>query len=173
MTPKPLIALCLALLVPVAPLWAQSTEIALGGIRTDRNAPVEITADRLEADQAAGTAVFLGNVVVGQGPLRLAAPRVEVIYATGDTGRMERVLASGGVTMTSGSDAAEGQEAVYTLADSTIVMTGDVLLTQGPTTIAGQRFTANLADGTGRMEGRVAVVIPAAPAPADGTAGSD
>lgn len=164
-----LCALTLAASLCAGSLAAQTTEIALGGIRTDRNAPVEITADRLEANQAAGTAVFTGNVVVGQGPLRLTAPRVEVIYAIDDGSRMDRVLASGGVTVASGPDAAEGQEAVYTLADSTIVLTGNVLLTQGATTMAGQRFTANLADGTGRMEGRVAVVIPAAPA----TAGND
>lgn len=151
-----LLALCLA--APSA--GAQSTEVKLGGIRTDPAAPVEITADRLEADQGAGIAIFTGNVVVGQGPLRLTAPRVEVFYATDGSGDMERAHATGGVTMTSGEDAAEGEEAVYTIADGIVVMTGDVLLTQTGRTLAGERFVARLDDGTGVMEGRVAVVIP-------------
>lgn len=161
-----------ALAVPMlpAPAPAQTTDVRLGGIRTDRNAPVEITADRLEADQAAGRALFTGNVVVTQGPLRLTAPQVEVVYAGDGSGAMDRAVATGGVTMTSGDDAAEGQEAVYTIAEGIIVLTGDVLLTQGPQTLAGQRFTADLDDGTGVMEGRVAVVIPPRADPADGGA---
>ena len=160
--PRPLFrALTLAALVSAGSLSAQTTKVALGGIRTDPNAPVEITADRLEADQARGTAVFSGGVVVHQGPLTLAAPRVEVIYASDGSGGMDRVLASGGVTMTSGTDAAEAAEAAYDVSAGVVVMTGNVLLTQGPTTLAGQKFTADLSDGTGVMEGRVAVTIPA------------
>lgn len=157
---SPFHALLLATLLLPAPAAAQSTEVQLGGIRTDPNAPVEITADRLEADQNAGIAVFTGNVVMIQGPMRLTAPRVDVFYATDGSGDMDRAHATGGVTMTSGEDAAEGQEAVYTIADGVVVMTGDVLLLQRGQTIAGQRFTANLDDGTGVMEGRVAVVLP-------------
>lgn len=157
---SPFRALALAALLLPATAAAQTTEVQLGGIRTDPDAPVEITADRLEADQNAGLAIFTGDVVMIQGPMRLTAPRVEVFYATDGSGDMDRAHATGGVTMTSGEDAAEGQEAVYTIADGVVVMTGDVLLLQQGQTIAGQRFTANLDDGTGVMEGRVAVVIP-------------
>lgn len=158
---RPLLrALILAAGLAAGPAVAQTTEVALGGIRTDPDAPVEITADRLEADQAANTAVFTGDVVVVQGPMTMAAPRVDVIYAADGSGVMERVLASGGVTMTSGPDAAEAEDADYTVETGIMVMTGNVLLTQGTTTIAGQRLTAHLDDGTGVMEGRVAVVIP-------------
>lgn len=153
-------ALTLAVLVVAGPAMAQTTEVSLGGIRTDPNAPVEITADRLDADQAAGTAIFTGNVVVIQGPMTLAAPRVEVIYEQDGSGTMDSVLASGGVTMTSGTDMAESDDADYAVESGIMVLTGNVLLTQGPTTMAGERLTANLDDGTGVMEGRVAVVIP-------------
>ncbi len=49
-------------------------------MKHDATQPVEITSDRLELDQAAGSAVFTGTVKVGQGTLRLAADRVEVFY---------------------------------------------------------------------------------------------
>lgn len=162
-------ALILAALLAAGPAAAQTTEIALGGLRTDPNAPVEISADRLEANQTGGNAVFSGNVVVGQGPLRLAAPRVEVVYAADGSGGVDRVLAMGGVTLTSGPDAAEAEQAVFSIESGQVVMMGNVLLTQGATTIAGQRLTANLEDGTGLMEGRVAVVIPSSRDGGDGS----
>jgi lipopolysaccharide export system protein LptA len=52
-------------------------------------------------------------------------------------------------------DAAEAQEAVYTIDSGVIVLSGDVLLTQGPSAMSGQKLTINLKDGTGVMEGRV------------------
>ena len=59
--------------------------------------------DRLELDESAGTAVFTGNVRVGQGALRLAADRVEVFYDEGgeQSGTVRRMLATGNVTLTS------------------------------------------------------------------------
>ena len=51
------------------------TNINLGGISTDPSAPVEVAADSLSVDQDTGTAIFDGNVVIGQGELRIAASR--------------------------------------------------------------------------------------------------
>ena len=164
---SPLRALTLSACLFAGVATAQTTQVALGGIRTDPNAPVEIEADRLVANQEQGSALFSGNVIVAQGPMILSAPQVEVYYSADGSGGMDRVRASGGVTMTSGTDAAEGQEAVYTVESGVVVMTGNVLLTQGNTTLSGQRFVADLSDGTGVMEGRVSVVIPANPDPAN------
>ena len=69
----------LAAAVPVLAL-AQGTQVPFGGLHHDASQPVEITADRLDVDQAAGSAVFTGTVKVGQGTLRLAADRVDVFY---------------------------------------------------------------------------------------------
>lgn len=67
-------------LVFAVPATAQ-TNINLGGIAADPSAPVEVTADNLNVDQDTGSAVFSGNVVIGQGDLRLSAPSVQVTYA--------------------------------------------------------------------------------------------
>jgi lipopolysaccharide export system protein LptA len=56
-------------------------------------------------------------------------------------------------------DAAEGDEAIYTLADRVVVMTGDVLLTQEQSAISGEVLTVQLDDGTGVMEGRVRTIL--------------
>jgi lipopolysaccharide export system protein LptA len=72
-----------------------------------------------------------------------------------DQNDIEELVASGGVIVTNLGDAAEAEEAVYTIASGQIVLSGNVLLTQGPAAMAGQKLTINLKDGTGVMEGRV------------------
>jgi hypothetical protein len=50
----------------------------------------------------------------------------------------KRLVASGGVTLRNGAEAAEAREAVYTVATGEIVMQGEVLLTQNGSAIAGR-----------------------------------
>lgn len=140
------------------PPAAQEAAIELGGIRANPDAPVEITADRLDVDRPGGTAVFAGNVVVGQGDLRLAAERVEVVYDEG-SGEIARLLASGGVTFVTPTEQAEAQEADYDIEGGEIVLTGDVLLTQGASAVAADRMVANVDAGTAVMTGRVRTVF--------------
>jgi len=154
--------LALAFIAGAAMASAQGAEIAFGGLRQDTSLPVEMTADQLRVDQAAGTATFTGNVVVGQGEMRLSADRVEVEYGSDGitpTGRIERLHAAGNVVLVSGAEAAEAQSAVYTIDSGTIVMTGSVLLTQGQNALSGERLVVNLANGTGTMEGRVKTIF--------------
>ena len=140
-----------------APAFAQ-TNINLGGIRADSSAPVEVAADSLTVDQDTGTAVFSGNVVIGQGDLRLSAGSVRVIYdeATGD---ITKLNASGGVTFVTATEAAEAQTAVHDLTSGTIVLTGDVLLTQGASALSANQMTVNVNTGTAQMSGRVRTVF--------------
>jgi len=142
----------------ITPLYAQGTKVAFGAIRQDTSAPVEVSADELNVDQATGAAVFTGNVVIGQGEMRLSAPRVLVIYREDQAG-IERLEATGGVTLVSGEDAAESQRADYSIDTGLIVMTGDVLLAQGQSAISSDRMTVNLDDGTARMQGSVKTIL--------------
>jgi lipopolysaccharide export system protein LptA len=152
------IAFCAALSF-MLPLAAHAqTNINLGGMEVDTSAAVEVTADSLSIDQANGSAVFDGNVMIVQGDLRLTAGRVEVIYGA-DTSEIARLLASEGVTFVTADEAAEAQQADYDIASGLLVMTGDVLLTQGPSAISAGQMTINVTDGTATMEGRVRTVL--------------
>jgi lipopolysaccharide export system protein LptA len=153
----PIALLLFALGLPAAAA-AQGREIAFGGLRQDTSLPVEVTADSLSVDQAEGTAVFSGAVLVVQGELRLSAAEVRVEYGA-DQREIRRLHATGGVTIANATDAAEAREAVYTVATGEVVMSGDVLLTQGENAIAGQRLRLDLKSGTGTMEGRVTTVF--------------
>jgi lipopolysaccharide export system protein LptA len=141
------------------PAVAQGTEIAFGGMKADTSAPVQVTADALSVDQTDGTAVFTGNVVVVQGDLKLTAAELHVEYASGADQKIERMRATGGVTLVNGTEAAEAREAVYEVADGSVVMSGDVVLTQGSNAMSGQKLTVDLETGTGRMDGRVTTIL--------------
>ncbi|MCK8484366.1 LptA/OstA family protein [Aliiroseovarius sp. S2029] len=160
MTRSARIAACLlALVLPIA-AHAQA-QVAFGGLKHDSSLPVEISADLLQVDQSDGSATFSGNVQIGQGAMRLTAGKVRVEYATGDdtTGEISRLLASDGVTLVNGAEAAEAREAIYTIASGVIVMTGDVILTQGQNALSSEKLTVNLQSGTGTMDGRVKSII--------------
>jgi lipopolysaccharide export system protein LptA len=150
---RSLLILCFVLGIG-APAWAQQGTVAFGGLRQDTSLPVEIEADSLTVNNADGSAVFTGNVLVGQGEMRLQAGVVRVEYGTDGT-TIDRLFASGGVTLANAAEAAEAREAVYSIASGEVVMTGDVLLTQGQTALSGQKLVINLQSGTGTMEGRV------------------
>lgn len=133
---------------------AQGASVAFGTIAQDTSLPVEVNSDELSVDQETGTAVFTGNVVIGQGEMRLSAQRVLVVYrATADG--IAKMEATGGVTLVSGPDAAEAERADYSIDDGTIVMRGNVLLAQGASALSADTMTIRLRDGTARMSGNV------------------
>lgn len=145
-----------------AAAFAQNANIDFGAAALDQSQPLEITADQLTVDQTAGSAVFEGNVVAGQGEMRLSAGRVQVEYATENgtpTGEIERLLASGGVTLVNGAEQAEARDAVYAVGSSEIIMSGDVILTQGQNALSGEKLIVDLTSGQARMVGRVRTIF--------------
>lgn len=119
---------------------------------------IEITSDRLEVDQAAGEAIFLGNVRVSRGSLQMMTSRLRAKYdAEGQ--KIIQVQALEGVTLITPEQQAEAAEAVYLVQEGTVVLTGDVLLTQQDTILSGDRLVIDLALGTGDLSGNVKSVF--------------
>lgn len=146
-----------AFLVSTVPALAQT--VAFGGMTADTKAPVELSADALSVDQASGSATFSGNVVIGQGEMRLSAQKVQVIYADDKRQRISSLHAIGQVTLVNGAEAAEAAEAEYSVEDGIIILSGEVIMTQGQNVLRGDRMQVNLADGTAQVDGRVRSVL--------------
>jgi len=142
---------------------AQGTEITFGGVSYDGSQPIEITAERLSIDQDDGSALFSGNVIAGQGEMRLSADEMRVEYVSDDSaadaGQISRLFASGSVTLVNGDDAAEARQAVYVIDSGDLVLTGDVVLIRGQSTLAANRMEVNLESGVATMEGRVRTIL--------------
>ena len=154
--------LAIAMLLPMAgPLLAQDADqgadraaISFGGLRGDPTLPVTVTSDSLTMDEAARTAVFVGDVLVVQGEMRLSAAEVRVEYEAGSD-RIARLLAAGDVLLVNAEDAAQSQTADYIIDTGLVTMRGDVVLTQGPATFTAQEFVADLKTGLGQLQGGV------------------
>lgn len=132
-------------------LLAATLVTSAASAQANAKAPVDITAQKLEVDQATGKAVFSGNVVVVQGGLTLTAPVVTADYAGQDNG-IETVTATGGVTIvrngTGGvSEKATGTTAVYNPQGGSLTLTGAVTLTRGPSELSGDKLVYNLTTG--------------------------
>lgn len=149
------LAIPLALAGPVA---AQQVT-TFGGMRADTDAPVEVSADRLTVQQTDDSALFTGNVVIGQGEMRLTANEVKVIYAGTDRRRIQSLDATGNVTLVSGEDVAQASHAVYEVDTGLVTMQGEVTLVQGQNVLSGEHMVVNLADGTAEVQGRVRSVL--------------
>lgn len=140
------------------PLLSQGASLPFAGLPAGQAQDVEVAADSLMVDQATATAVFVGDVQVGIGELRLSAARVEVVYAE-EAGKIAALRASGGVILSNGTESAEGDTAYYDLVAGQMLLEGSVILTQGPSAISGERLRVDLVAGTAVMEGRVQTIF--------------
>jgi lipopolysaccharide export system protein LptA len=142
----------------VAALSALAVTPALGQGATslqghNTNAPVDVAADRIEVQDRADRAIFSGNVIVRQSDLTLTAARLTVAYTNAGGIQIERLDASGGVTVRSPSETARGQFAIYDLDNRLITLLGGVTLTRGDSRVSGGRLVIDLSTGRAVMDG--------------------
>ena len=151
-----LVSIILLTLNASFPAVAQ-TSLLLGSVRIDPNSPMNMTSDKLSISQADGSARFEGNVVIGQGDMRISAELVIVTYLA--EGGIDQLTASGGVTFVTKSNEAESETADYSLTNNTLVMNGNVLLKQGQNAISAETMNVDLATGSAILTGRVRTIL--------------
>ncbi|MEO7814797.1 MAG: LptA/OstA family protein [Sphingomicrobium sp.] len=130
---------------------AQGATSALKGHNSD--APIDVSADRIEAQDRADRAIFSGNVKVRQAELTLDTARLTVAYSSGGGVQIRRLDASGGVLVRSPSETARGNFGVYDLDRKLITLIGAVQLNRGGSQINGQRMTIDLNSGRAVVDG--------------------
>ena len=118
------------------------------------NAPVDFAADRIELQDRADRAVLTGNVQITQGDMRLRADRVTIAYNSAAQTDVTRMDASGGVILTSRSETARGQFAIYDLRSRLVTMVGGVVLSRaGQGETRGNRMVLNMNTGFATLDG--------------------
>src|SRR6187399_852029 len=103
---KSLLAVAAACSCAGAVAQAQEPVSALKG--HDSDAPIDVAADRIEVQDRADRAIFVGNVHVTQAELALDTARLTVAYSSAGSIQIQRLDASGGVTVKSPSETASG-----------------------------------------------------------------
>lgn len=118
------------------------------------NAPVNYAADRIELQDREKRVVLSGNVDINQGDLRLRAGRTTVAYTDAGALQIQRIDATGGVTVVRGGETASGNVAIYDFNRRIITMVGDVRIRRGSDTLNGGRLVIDLSSGVSSMDGR-------------------
>ena len=122
----------------------------------DSNAPVDVTADRIEVQDRADRAIFAGNVHVRQADLTLDTSRLTIAYSGGAGAggvQIRRLDAAGGVVVTSPSEKARGDFGVYDLDRKLITLIGNVRLVRGSNLVNGARLVIDLNSGRAVIDG--------------------
>ena len=117
------------------------------------NAPVDVTADRIEVQDRADRAIFAGNVHVTQAELTLDTPRLTVAYSGGASVQIRRLDAAGGVVVKSPSETARGDFGIYDLDRKLITLIGNVELNRQNDRVSGARLVIDLDSGRAVVDG--------------------
>ncbi len=120
----------------------------------DSRAPVSYAADRIELQDRQNRVVLSGNVDITQANLKMNAARTLVNYSDGGSLSIQRITATGGVTVSRGNETARGDIAVYDFEQRIITMAGNVRLQRGGDTLNGGRLVIDLASGVSSVDGR-------------------
>jgi lipopolysaccharide export system protein LptA len=144
-----------------AGLWGQTKP----KVAMDKNQPLQVDADRLDAYNDKRTVVFSGNVVATQGGRTIRAERLTIYYkddkkasgqpsaSVNDSGSIEKIEAKGKVTVLEGGRVATGDAALFEQDAQKITMTGDAVLKEGQNIIKGNRVVIFLEENRGVVEG--------------------
>jgi lipopolysaccharide export system protein LptA len=118
------------------------------------NAPVDFAAGSIEVQDRADRVVLAGNVRVMQAGLTVTAPRMTVAYTRAGGTDVNRLDATGGVTVVKGDEMAKGNVAIYDLDRRLITMVGNVELRQRGNNLRGGRLVIDLNSGRATVDGR-------------------
>jgi lipopolysaccharide export system protein LptA len=119
----------------------------------DSNAPVDIDAARIEVQERADRAIFVGDVHVRQADLTLDTERLTVAYSSQGGIEIQRLDASGGVVVKSPSETARGNFGIYDLNRKLITLIGDVQLSRSGSQVNGSRLVIDLTTGRAVIDG--------------------
>jgi lipopolysaccharide export system protein LptA len=137
----------------------------------DSNAPVSVSAASIEAQDRADRVLISGNVQVTQAGLTLTADRMIVAYSRSGGTEINRIDATGGVTVSKGDESARGNVAIYDLDQRIITLVGNVELRQAGNSLSGGRLVLDLNSGRATDDGRGAGRGPDGNPVAGGTGG--
>lgn len=134
-------------------------------------APVDFSAGSIEVQDRADRVVLAGDVRVTQAGLSVSAPRMTVAYTRANGTDVNRLDATGGVTVVKGDESAKGNVAIYDLDRRLITMVGNVELRQRGNLLRGGRLVIDLNSGHATVDGRGAARGPDGNAVQGGTNG--
>jgi lipopolysaccharide export system protein LptA len=117
------------------------------------NAPVDFSAGSLELQDRADRVVLSGGVTVTQAGLTMKSSRLTAAYTSQGKTDVNRLDATGGVTITKEDLRATSNAAIYDLDANLITLLGNVDLRQGTNRLNGGRLVIDLNTGRSTING--------------------
>jgi lipopolysaccharide export system protein LptA len=117
------------------------------------NAPVDFDAGAIELQDRADRVILTGGVTATQAGLTMRASRVTAAYSNNGGIDVNRLDATGGVTITKDDLRATSDAAIYDLGGNLITLLGNVNLTQGSNRLNGARIVIDLDAGRSTITG--------------------
>ncbi len=144
----------------------EAAERGTGAILPGGNSkqPINIEAVKLDYFDKEQKLIYTGSVVAVQGDSTLKASVLTIFLtpktadpapAGSSTGKVQRMLAAGPVTLLQRDQVGTGDNGVYEKATNSVVLTGNVTLTQGTDVTKGDKLTYDLKTGQAVVTGRV------------------
>jgi len=167
------IILCIGILVTILCLPGEARCETKQKSAINKDQPIQIVSDRMDAYNEKRMVVFSGNAVATQGARTISAERLTLYYRDDQkksgrgghdaasssppksegTGNLDRVEAKGRVTITEGERVVTGEEALFEQDAQKITMTGSAVLREGDNIIQGDRIVVFLNENRGVVEG--------------------
>lgn len=139
---------CAGMLAVATSVLAAPSGFSAAGSRE----PVEISSDRLEADDAARTLVFIGHAVATQGDVTINGDRLTIHYAAAG-GDVDRIVAEGNVRIVQGERLATGGKAEYFRVEDRMVLTGSPRVSEGKNSVQGEEIVLYLKENRSVVKG--------------------
>jgi lipopolysaccharide export system protein LptA len=155
-------AAAVAAFFAVCPVALAQKAILPGG---NSRQPIDIEAAKLDYFDKDQKLVYSGHVTATQGAARLTAATL-VIYLTpreqgapagppSASNQVQRMEASGPVTLTSKDQIGTGDRGVYEKGENKVILLGNVTLSQGPNVTKGDKLVYDLSTSQAVVVGRV------------------
>lgn len=134
-------------------------------LSTDRNQPINIEADRAEADNAKRITTYYGDVIITQGTLKITGDTVTIEYDDQDrltklvsegTPARFRQLPDGKADVPKNYQVAHASRMEYYARDDLIVLLGDAVYGQGGDQVAAERIVYDSVNSKMKADSRAA-----------------
>jgi len=125
----------------------------------DRQQPVKVSADKLEANRSQNLSVYIGNVVITQGSMQIRADRVEV--HGNPEGEISKVIATGKpahfqqqVEESTNPVKARAQRIEFMVGNDSLQLTGQAHVDRDGNTLTAERIDYDLNSEQMQAQGR-------------------
>lgn len=133
----------------------------------EKEPPVYVEADQMSSTEESNTVLFLGNVDVKQGDLRILSDEMTVYYneeATKDEGadakqKIEKLVSVGNVELSTSEWLGTADQMVYYSDNRRVFLIGNAKAWQGDNMISGEKIVYYIDEGRSEVVGGTTTVI--------------